>query len=79
MVTARGFSIEPGLMPIIPVEAIETSLAVRDDQAVGPWISSRRDRSLAFAGAVPLRWKISHDGAERGLSPAPYRGPSARI
>lgn len=63
MVSGGGFPIEQGLMPIIPVETIETTLAVRGDQAVGPWISSRRDSSLAFAGAVPLRWRISHDGA----------------
>lgn len=64
MVTTRGFPIEPGLMPIIPIEATDPSLVVRDNRAEGPWISSRRDRSLSLAGLLPIRWQVTLERAD---------------
>ena len=63
MVGGGGFPIEPGLMPIIPIDSMERSLAVLEDQAVGSWISSRRDSSLSLAGSLPIRWQVTHAGA----------------
>ena len=63
MITGGGFALDAGLMPMISEAANDDALSVRDGRAVGGWFSSRRDRSLALAGATPVRWQVTHEGA----------------
>ena len=63
MIGGGGFEVEEGLLPLVEEEAMEEGLALRDGRAIGSWFSSRRDRSLTLAGAVPVRWQVTHEGA----------------
>ena len=63
MTGGGGFSLEDGLLPMAAANFAGGSLEVRDGRAEGSWFSSRRDRSMVLAGSVPVRWKVTHEGA----------------
>ena len=66
MIAGGGFELEKGLVPILPYTWEREDLSVRDGRATGSWFSSRRDRSLALAGAAAVRWKVTHEGITGG-------------